>query len=274
MSDVNLNAYFERLGFSGSIAPNLTTLETLHALHPAAIPFENLSPLMDQPVLLDQQSLEQKLLHDKRGGYCFEHNLLFKRVLAELDFTVRSYAARSLWGHAADAIRPVNHMMLVVEIGGMSYLCDVGFGATTPTAPLKLRADIEQTTPHETFRLSAIGEAFRLDVLIGEEWRPMYQFDLVEHTEEDYAALSDIIAADHRARNLLVAARAEKGVRHNLSLNRLTTYTVGAERERREFSSVAEMRDVLANVFGINLPPAELLDPALERVLVTAAAIA
>jgi len=273
MSDVNLNAYFERLGFSGSIAPNLTTLETLHALHPAAIPFENLSPLMDQPVLLDQQSLEQKLIYDRRGGYCFEHNLLFMRVLRELDYTVRGYAARSLWGHAPDAVRPVSHMMLVVDIGGISYLCDVGFGATTPTAPLKLRADIEQTTPHETFRLTAVGEAFRLDVLIGEEWRPMYQFDLIEQTEEDYAALSDIIAADHRARNLLTAARAEKGVRHTLALNRLSTYTVGAERERRDLSSVAEMRDVLANVFGINLPPAELLDPALERVLATAAAI-
>ena len=68
--DPNIDAYFERIGFAGSIAPSLQTLEALQALHPAAIPFENLDPLMGVPVRLDLKNLEQKLLFEKRGGYC------------------------------------------------------------------------------------------------------------------------------------------------------------------------------------------------------------
>ena len=65
---VNLNAYFERIGFAGSIAPTLATLELIHALHPAVIPFENLNPLLGLPVNIDLQSIEKKLLAEKRGG--------------------------------------------------------------------------------------------------------------------------------------------------------------------------------------------------------------
>jgi N-hydroxyarylamine O-acetyltransferase len=272
MSNVNLNAYFERLGFAGSIAPTLATLEALHALHPAAIPFENLDPLMGVPVLLDQQSLEQKLLRDKRGGFCFEHNTLFKRVLEDLEYEVRGYAARVLWGHPEAAVRPVSHMVLTVDIGGMTYLCDVGFGGTTLSAPLKLRADIEQATPHETFRLVGVDEGFRLDVQISGEWRQVYQFDLVEQSEEDYALLSDAIAANHRERQLLTVARTEKGLRNNLLMNRLSTHVIGEESVRRYIEDLAELKDVLATTFGIYLPAAEQLDPVLERVITTAAA--
>ena len=78
---VNLNAYFERIGFAGSIAPTLATLELILALHPAAIAFENLDPLLGEPVKLDLQSLQRKLLTDGRGGYCFEQNLLLMAML-------------------------------------------------------------------------------------------------------------------------------------------------------------------------------------------------
>src|SRR5690606_32864649 len=150
---VNLKAYFDRIGFSGSIAPNVATLEALHALHPAVIAFENLNPLLSLPVPLDQKSLERKLLSDRRGGYCFEHNLLFMRVLADLDFEVRPLGARVLWNHPEGAERPVSHMVLAVDIAGSTYLADVGFGGLTLTAPLQLRDGKEQETPHETFRL-------------------------------------------------------------------------------------------------------------------------
>jgi N-hydroxyarylamine O-acetyltransferase len=272
MSNVNLNAYFERLGFAGSIAPTLATLEILHELHPAAIPFENLDPLMDQPVLLDQQSLEHKLLHNRRGGFCFEQNTLFMRVLRELDYSVRGYAARVLWGHPEGAVRPLSHMVLAVDIGGSTYLADVGFGGTTLTAPLKLKADVEQATPHETFRLIAIDKTFRLEVQIEDNWQPIYQFEPVEQTEDDYAALSQTIAAQHRSRDLLLAARSEKDRRYNLFMNRLTIHSIGGERERHILSSPAELRDVLSGRFGINLPAAELVDPVLERVLIAAQA--
>src|SRR3954463_13234449 len=133
---VNLAAYFERIGFSGSIAPTLATLEQLHALHPAAIPFENIDAFLGLPVSLDQHSLEHKLLHSRRGGYCFEQNTLFMRVLKDLDFEVRGYAGHGLWWDPNSVGRAPSHMCLVVDIGGVSYLADVAFGSCTLTAPL------------------------------------------------------------------------------------------------------------------------------------------
>jgi N-hydroxyarylamine O-acetyltransferase len=195
------------------------------------------------------------------------------RVLRDLDYTVRGYAARVLWGHPEGAVRPLSHMVLAVDIGGTTYLADVGFGGVTLTAPLKLRADVEQATPHETFRLIAIDTAFRLEVQIEDKWQPIYQFEPVEQTEDDYAALSYTIAADYRGRDLLIAARTEKDRRYNLFMNRLTIHTIGGERQRHILSSLAEMRDVLSATFGIHLPAADLLDPVLERVLAAPAEI-
>src|SRR5665213_3046956 len=128
MSDINLNAYFERIGFAGSIAPTLATLEALHALQPAAIPFENFNSLVGVPVLLDQPSLNRKLLTERRGGYCFELNLMFLRILVELGFEARGHLASVLRDGADEGNSPPSHLLITVDIGGMTYLADVGFG--------------------------------------------------------------------------------------------------------------------------------------------------
>lgn len=265
--NVNIKSYFERIGFSGSMAPSLTTLEQIHALHPAAIPFENLDPIIGLPVLLDQKSLEQKLLHHRRGGFCFEHNTLLMRALTDLDYKVRAYAARVLWGHDEGDERPLSHMVLVVDIAGASYLADVGFGGLTLTTPLKLRADMEQKTANETFRLLTAGEGLRLEVLLESSWKPVYQFDLVERSEPEIVELCVAIAADHHDHHLLIAARAEKDARYNLLRNRLTIHRHGQPRERRDLLDVDGLRSALTDIFNIALPPADLLDPALARVV-------
>ena len=123
-SDASIDAYFQRINFAGSIAPTLSTLEQLHVLHTAAIPFENLTPLMRLPVRLELRNLEQKLLFEKRGGYCIEHNLLFKAMLEDLGFPVQAHGARVLWGHPEDSERPVSHLVLTVDVGGVTYLAD------------------------------------------------------------------------------------------------------------------------------------------------------
>jgi N-hydroxyarylamine O-acetyltransferase len=81
----NLGAYLERIDFGAKPAPDVDTLHAVHLKHPIAIPFENLSPVLGEPVLLDEQSLQRKLVLGGRGGYCFEHNLLFSMRCARLD---------------------------------------------------------------------------------------------------------------------------------------------------------------------------------------------
>lgn len=271
--DANIDAYFERIGFAGSIAPTLTTLEQLHALHPAAIAFENLDPLLGIPVRLELRNLEQKLLFEKRGGFCFEQNLLFKAMLEDLGFTVTALAARVHWNRPEDEEQPLSHMALLVEINGTSYLADVGFGSATLTAPLRLKADVEQETPHETFRLIGSDESdWRLQIRIGEEWRSVYSFDLTEPSFEELVALNDKLQMDTDFRDNVLAARAEKDQRLTLRNRELRIHPVDGETERRTLADADEVKQVLGELFGLTLPSAERLDPALERALAPPAA--
>ncbi len=271
---VNLNAYFERIGFAGSIAPTQATLELIHALHPAAIPFEDLDPVMGRKVLLDQQSLEQKMLHKGRGGYCFEHNTLLKNVLIDLDFTVRAYAARILWEQPEGGARIISHMVLVTEISGTSFLCDVGMSSFVLTAPIRLRDGVEQQVGADLFRVIREGERWRLEVKRDEAWHGVYQFDLVEQGAAEIAEISSAVETIYFERALLFAARVDGETRHSLTGTELTTHRPGQEPELRYAPDVETLKSILAEVFRITLPVAEDLDPALARVIARAPAVA
>lgn len=269
---VNLKAYFERIGFAGSIAPTLATLEAIHALHPAAIAFENLNPLLGLPVKLDLPSIEKKLLAERRGGYCYEHNLLLLAVLGELDFTVRGLAARVVWSDPTAINRDPTHMLVAVDIGGATYIADVGFGGLTLTAPLKLKADVEQATPHETYRLLRGDTTWTLEARIGDDWKALYVFDTVEKTADDYARANDAITSDPQSgfRTQLRVALAPPGKRIALLNNRLTIHTEDAAPETRLLGSVADLREVLTSTFGIHLPSTDRLDPKLAELIAAA----
>ncbi|MEO6015059.1 MAG: arylamine N-acetyltransferase [Devosia sp.] len=265
MSDeANLDAYLRRINYSGSIAPTLDTLGTLHRLHPSVIAFENLNPLMELPVRLQLSDIEQKLIFEKRGGYCFEHNSLFKAVLESMDFTVTPLAAGVLWGHEEGYEPSLNHMVLLVDVGGVPYLADVGFGGQGMTAPIRLKADIEQETPNERYRLLGGYPKWRLESEIAGEWRALYEFTTSPHTFEDFVAMNDTAMLRHR--DELMAARVDGPKRYALKNGRFNTHENG-ETQTRMLGSVIEMRDVLSNVFGIQLPNNDRLDPALEKAL-------
>ena len=102
----DLDAYFARIGYRGPREATLDVLKQLHALHPRAIAFENLDSFLGRPVRLDLASLEQKLVHARRGGYCFEQNTLFWKVLTALGFSVTGLAARVLWNQPEDSEGP------------------------------------------------------------------------------------------------------------------------------------------------------------------------
>lgn len=266
---VNLKAYFERIGFAGSIAPTAATLELLHALHPAAIPFENLGPLSGEGVALDQQSLERKLLADRRGGYCFEHNFLFMRVLRELDYGVKPLLARVVWSDPDGAAGLATHMLLLVDVNGQNYIADVGFGGLTLTTPLRLRAEAEQATPHETFRLTGGDPDWTLEARLGEDWRPLYVFSTTEAEEEQLFAVNERQARDPASpftRELRVAL-SPSGRRLKLHDTVFTIQPLEGEKERREIVGIEEMRAILTTEFGLALPSDGRLEPALAKLL-------
>jgi N-hydroxyarylamine O-acetyltransferase len=270
--DVNLNAYLERIGFAGSIAPTLATLEALHTLHPAAIPFENIDSLLGLPVSLDQGRLNQKLLGEHRGGYCFEHNMLLLRVLLDLGYEARAHLARVLWGQAQAGNPDPSHMVLTVDIGGASHLCDVGFGGLTLTAPLKLGGGLVQETPRGRFRLSGEEPDLLLEVeREPEDWRPVYRIDLAEVDEATLEAVNGRLGADpdwYFHHHLLVELTPRTGRR--MLVDTRLTIEAGEEREVKTLQTIAELRETLSTVFGIGLTGVEGLDPVLSRLLAQA----
>lgn len=265
--ELDLTGYFERIGFSGSIAPTLETLSALVELHTAAIPFENLSPITGEPVRLERLNLQQKLVFDRRGGYCLEQNLLFQWALETLDFEgIEVVSARVIAG-ADNPADPHTHILLALPIGASTYIADVGFGGNTPTAPMRLRKDVEQETPHGTYRVTGGDPEWRLEVKIGEEWRGLYVFDTTPRGPDDLQAINDIVSGGGRFTENLFAARAIKGKRLHLSNLTLRTHNVGGESEETALKSVAVIRDTLTSTFGISLPPAEKLDPVLQTLV-------
>jgi N-hydroxyarylamine O-acetyltransferase len=119
---VGLDAYFARIGYLGGRTPTLETLETIIACHTEAIPFENLNSLLRWPVRLDPASLEEKMVCEGRGGYCFEQHPLLKNVLNALGHRVTGLAARVLWKAPEGAITPRGHMLLRVDKGAPPFL--------------------------------------------------------------------------------------------------------------------------------------------------------
>jgi len=166
-------SYLEYIGFDLNAKANLETLTKLHLLHTLRIPFENLNPYLDMPVSLEMTDLFKKMVDDKRGGYCFEHNTLFFTVLRELGFKVKGLGARVLWGQPEDIITRRSHMLLAIEIDNKTYLADVGFGGLTLTTPLIFEIGLEQPTTHEVFRIERLENDYKLQVKMKDSWRTL-----------------------------------------------------------------------------------------------------
>lgn len=264
---MDLEAYFARIGYRGSRAPTLETLRALHAHHTRSIAFENLNPLFGWPVPLDLSALEEKLVRGRRGGYCFEQNGLFSAVLRALGYEVTDLAARVLWNTPEEVIRARTHMLLKVDLGSEPYLADVGFGGQTLTGPIRLEVGVEQATPHEPFRLLRVDGDFKLQSLVGGEWRSLYRFDLQPQVAADYDVINYYVGTNQasRFRVALIAARALPGRRCALLNKQLSLHHLEGPSERRLLGSVREVRAVLEETFGLAVPEGREPDSAIAR---------
>jgi len=264
----DLDAYLRRIGYEadGRPGPDEQGLRVIHALHVAAIPFENLSPLLGEEVALDLGALQDKLLARGRGGWCFEHNLLLQQMLQALGFSVRAVAARVRWNAAPGVVNPRTHMLLLVTLNGEDWLADAGFGGMTLSAPLRLQAHLPQETPHGRFRIEPEGAAFLLQAELPEGWRTLYAFDLQPQLLPDFELTNWYLSHHPRSPfvSKLMAARAEPGRRHALLNNRYTLHHAGGS-ETRVLERPDELGRLLTQAFGIQLPAHPELDTRLRQ---------
>ena len=256
MGGIDLDAYFARVGYDGPREPTLEVLTALQRLQPGVIPFESLEPFLGRPVRIDLASLEAKLVRGGRGGYCFEQNGVFWRVLTALGFKVTPLSARVRWMLPEDApLGPLSHMLLRVQTPDGAVLSDVGFGGQSPTAPIRFEPDVEQVTPHGTYRLVEQDGGFELQMRLAERWGALYRFNLEPRILADYE-VSNWFTSTHpgsRFTNGLIVSLAPEGRRMNLLDTGLTTYFTDGRVEHRDIVSAEGLHQVLTGDFGMTV---------------------
>lgn len=255
---IDLDAYFDRICYAGPREPTLATLNALVAAHAQQIPFENFDSLLSRPVLLDVASLQRKLIYDRRGGYCFEQNGLLLLVLEALGFQVRPISGRVRVGRERHITPPRTHLFCRVELDGVSWLADVGIGALSPTAALRLELDIEQPTPHETRRLIREGALYYHQARLAGQWIDVCEFTLEEMPLIDREVgnwYTSTHPQSHFKGRILVARAAPEGRRVTLLDNEFTIRDSDGTPNKRIIKSREELLSVLAEHFGVHLEP-------------------
>lgn len=266
---LDLDAYLGRIGHASDRTPTLEVLRDVVWHHSTTIAFENLDPFLGREVRLDLASLEKKLVQERRGGYCFEHNGLLWTALTALGFEVSGLAARVLWTAGPDAITPRGHMLLRVELDDGPHLVDVGFGGLTPTGVLRLEPDVEQATPHEPFRIVDRGRDLDLQAKIGDEWRTTYRFDLQPQHPVDYEVVNYYLSTHPGShfRSGLTAARPAPDRRYALRGRRFSVHHLGGPTEHRDLDTAADLRRTLEDDFLIDTTGLPELDAAFDRLV-------
>jgi N-hydroxyarylamine O-acetyltransferase len=181
---LDLEAYRARIGHTGGLEPTIETLTALHRAHVLSIPFENLDILLGRTIRVDVASVQAKLVHDRRGGYCFEHNALFAAVLEHLGFQVTGLAARVSMGE--ERTTPRTHMILAVDVDGRRWLADVGFGGDTLLDPIAFDDSEAVRQGAWAFRVTDEGDVRVLWGLRADGWIDLYTFSEEPQLPVDY----------------------------------------------------------------------------------------
>lgn len=264
----DLDAYFARLGLTGPCPPTLATLRAIVRAHITAIPFENLDVLLGRAIDLDPAAVERKLVHERRGGYCFEQNSHLLHVLRALGFDATPLSGRVRVNRPRDYTPARTHCFVRVDLDGVPWLADVGVGALSPTAPLRFDTEDEQATPHEPRRLLREGAWDGL-ALRGPDARMLHQVrfgdawhDVCELTMEPMPPIDREVGNWYTSahpqshfRNRLIVARASERGRITVLNRELSVRGPDGVAVTRELRDPDELLAVLAEHFGLRFPP-------------------
>lgn len=249
-------AWLERIGYSGSTAPTLETLNRLIFAHAHAISYETLDIMLGRPPKLDVAVLESKMIAGGRGGYCFEQNMLFRAGLRSLGYRITSLQGRVVRGLAIDAPRPAIHMLLIVDLPEGPHLADVGFGNLAPTCALVLKPEVEQETPHETMRFVDVGGELTLQAKLKHGWQHIYRVIPYPRYDGEYE-ITNWYTATHPETpyqgNIIVAKPGPNRSRVTMYNSRVTVRDADGQADKRWLKSDSEFHDVLRREFGLNM---------------------
>ena len=264
-----INLYLKKIGCMGNTEVNLHNLKNLHYRHLLHIPYENLDPMNGVPLSLDAKDLFQKIIVNQRGGYCFELQGLFYYLLKSLGYQVTQYAGRFMDepGH----IQMRRHRILVVELDGKRYVCDVGVRSESPRYPLELKENMIQNDGICSYRYER--DAFFGWVLMqqakGKHWKTLLGFTEEPQIDDDYIMPSFYCEQhpDSTFNKFMKISIFTEEANLNIVGNEYRVFQNGRITEKQLLETDAAVRTLLSDRFGIHVPPyyQNLLFPSNEK---------
>lgn len=155
---MDFQQYLKRIGLEETPDVSLQSLMLLQKKHLFAVPFENLDIHIGRRIIIDYERIYEKIVLNKRGGFCYELNGLFYFLLQHLGFSVKRLSA-IVDGDIKEKPLEYDHMTLLVTIDGQEWLTDVGFGRFSFT-PLKLELETLQSDGRHQFKYAQYNEEY------------------------------------------------------------------------------------------------------------------
>lgn len=184
MDDLRIQKYFERLNLT-DISCNYIGLKTIQIKHMLKIPFENLDVVVGRDIDLNIDHLFNKLIERKRGGYCFELNILHSFLLSSVGFKVKPVLGR-VWLRDQESLPPRNHLTHLVYVEDTTFVTDVGFGGLAPKIPLDIHFDGEVNDGDGIVRVKNFNwNQFMVQRKVGDRWINQFSFEDVSISDED-----------------------------------------------------------------------------------------
>ena len=179
---MDIQTYLTRIQYLKPVRPDAQTLQGLHLAHMQNVAFENLDIGLKRPILLTEEALWNKIVLQKRGGFCYELNGLFAWLLKEIGFNV-SYLNARVYTRAGDLGIDFDHLALRVRVSNETthWLADVGFGDSF-NLPLRFEESNEQVQGLRSYRLEQAGDGYiTWQKNYDGSWERQYFFDLQPH---------------------------------------------------------------------------------------------
>lgn len=254
--EVDPLTYLARIGYSGAIKPDAQTLRGLHLAHMFSVPFENLDIGLGRPILLTEEALWDKIIVQKRGGFCYELNGLFAWLLKQLGFAITYLNAR-VYNRQGELGIDFDHLALLVQIPGQSgrWLMDVGFGDSF-NEPLDFEDRGEQVQSLRAYRLEKAQNGFvTWQKNYDGTWERHYFFDLHPHKfpeEYESACLYHQTSPKSSFTRGSIISRATPEGRVSLEDGRLIL-TKNGHRSAHPIENNLEYRNLLKQYFHLSL---------------------
>lgn len=249
---MNVHAYLNRIEYRGPLDPDFEMLRQLHLAHLVHVPFENLSIHAQEPIVLNDAALLEKIVTRRRGGFCYELNGLFAALLRELGFEVAMLSAQ-VAGSQDEFSRDFDHMTLMVALNNERWLADVGFGDSF-IEPLTLVADTEHEQRDHRYRLVSDKQDRLIleQALMNEDWKPQYRFSLQPYQYSDYAEMCSYhqTSPESHFTQQRICSRLTPDGRISLSDMRFII-TKNGMRTERVLENEQEYAELLRDQFGI-----------------------